>query len=175
MTTRQGIRGIALTVAGALALAPAAPALAAHIRGGSYGEHLRGTAYADVIRGGLGNDTIRGRAGDDVLHGGAGNDTIFAGLGRDTEYGGAGDDVLWALARGDVRPGPGGEVDVAGDALDGGPGDDVFHVRDGEVDVVTCGPGYDVVLADPVDVIADATPQNPNGSCEKVVRAQPGA
>ena len=74
-----------------------------------------------------------------------------------------------------MQPGPGGEVDQVGDTLDGGPGNDVFRTRDGEVDRITCGDGDDRALLDEVDVITDATAENPNGSCEKVVRAAPRA
>ena len=62
--------------------------------------------------------------------------------------------------------------DQTGDTLNGGNGNDRFHVRDGEADKITCGPGHDVVLADQWDVvITDATTTNATGSCEKVVRA----
>jgi Ca2+-binding RTX toxin-like protein len=57
------------------------------------------------------------------------------------------------------------------DTLTGGNGNDKFHVRDGEADVITCGDGNDTVLADTLDVISDATEGNVNGSCEKVVRS----
>src|SRR5438270_896189 len=130
-------------------------------------------AFAATINGGPGNDAMSGGTGDDVQYGDDGNDTIYANQGQDTSYGGAGNDTLWAMARSDVHPGPNGEVDTQGDTLDGGPGNDVFHTRDGEVDKITCGDGYDVVFADTVDVITDATPQNPNGSCEKVIRKAP--
>jgi Ca2+-binding RTX toxin-like protein len=116
---------------------------------------------------------MNGGTGDDVQYGGLGNDTIFANIGNDTTYGEDGNDTLWALARSDVHPGPNGEVDQAGDALDGGNGDDTFRTRDGEVDRITCGPGNDNALLDVVDVITDATPENPNGSCERVVRKAP--
>jgi Ca2+-binding RTX toxin-like protein len=118
---------------------------------------------------------MAGGTGDDVQHGGPGNDRIFANLGQDTTYGDEGNDDLWALARGDVQPGAGGEVDQVGDTLDGGPGNDRFHTRDGEVDRITCGDGIDVALLDNVDVITDATAANPNGSCEKVIRKAPKA
>ena len=58
-----------------------------------------------------------------------------------------------------------------GDALTGGRGRDTFHVRDGEVDRISCGQGRDRVLADQYDVIVDATPANANGSCEVVLRS----
>ena len=63
--------------------------------------------------------------------------------------------------------------DPIGDTLSGEQGDDRFHVRDGEVDKIDCGSGDDVVLADPFDQVVDARQEEPNGSCEKVVRAEP--
>jgi Ca2+-binding RTX toxin-like protein len=93
----------------------------------------------------------------------------------DTTTGGEGNDDLWALSPKDVHPGPNGELDTTGDTLDGGLGNDRFHTRDGEVDHITCGDGYDVAQLDTVDVITDATAENPNGSCEKVVRRAPGS
>lgn len=42
-----------------------------------------------------------------------------------------------------------------------------------EADRVTCGEGHDRADLDPVDVIADATAETPNGSCETVVRRAP--
>jgi hypothetical protein len=59
---------------------------------------------------------------------------------------------------------------MVSDTLDGGNGDDRFRTRDGEADKVTCGAGVDRALLDNVDVVADATPQNPKGSCEIVQR-----
>jgi hypothetical protein len=40
---------------------------------------------------------------------------------------------------------------------------------------VTCGPGLDVANLDQVDVITDATAENPKGSCESVKRHAPKA
>ena len=58
---------------------------------------------------------------------------------------------------------------------DGGNGNDVFRTRDGEVDRITCGDGNDRAFLDQVDVITDATAENPKGSCEKVERKAPKA
>jgi Ca2+-binding RTX toxin-like protein len=172
-------------IASAGLVVPAA-ALAATVDGGPGGERLRGTNVADTINGNGGNDRIGGRggdddldggtgndrmsggSGDDVQGGGAGNDVIFANRGVDSSSGGDGDDVLWALARADVARGPG--VDQVGDTLDGGNGNDVLRTRDGEVDRIACGPGADRALLDNVDVITDATAENPNGACEVVQR-----
>jgi len=113
---------------------------------------------------------MAGGSGDDVQEGGAGNDVIFANAGVDVSRGGDGDDVLWALARSDVHPGANGAVDQVGDTLEGGNGDDRFRTRDGEVVRITCGDGTDRAFVDQVDVITDATAQNPDGSCETVIR-----
>jgi Ca2+-binding RTX toxin-like protein len=157
----------------AIGLVVPATAFAATIDGGPGGERLRGTNRPDTIDGNGGNDRIRGLGGADRLNGGAGDDTIFANRGVDVSSGGDGNDVLWALARADVRPGPHGETDTVADTLDGGNGDDVLRARDGEADTITCGPGNDRALLDTVDLIADATPQNANGSCEVVQRKAP--
>jgi hypothetical protein len=76
---------------------------------------------------------------------------------------------MWALARADVHS----RHDHRGDTVYGDAGNDTIHTRDGEADVVFCGPGVDTALLDFKDVIGDATPANPNGSCEVVQRAAP--
>ena len=131
-------------------------------------DRLHGGDGNDKVNGGNGRDYISGGAGDDISTGGAGADRIFANLGADQSFGGNGNDDLWALARGDVAA-PG---DPSGDALTGGDGDDTFHTRDGEVDRIDCGNGTDTALLDQFDLIVDATPANPNGSCERVVRSR---
>jgi Ca2+-binding RTX toxin-like protein len=145
------------------------------IWGGRGFDQLHGNGGDDRIWGGHGNDTdfgedgndlMGGGPGDDKQYGGAGNDTIYAARGRDESWGEAGDDTLWAMARWDVR----GRNDIQGDVLHGGEGNDTFKTRDGEADVIDCGPGVDTALLDFKDVIIDATAQNPNGSCEVVNR-----
>jgi hypothetical protein len=133
------------------------------------GERLHGGAGNDVVTGGAGRDFLSGGFDDDRVEGGAGGDRIFANKGVDTVLGGDGNDDLWALSRKDVS-GPG---DTVGDTLDGGAGNDLFHTYDGEADRIGCGDGRDRVIADVHDAIADATPENPNGSCERVTRTQP--
>src|SRR6478752_5811599 len=108
-------------------------------------DRMYGGSGNDTSDGQNGNDLMSGGTGDDTQHGGAGNDKIFANLGQDTTY------------------------------VDAGTGDDRFHTRDGEVDRVTCGDGNDTALLDNVDVITDATAENPKGSCETVVRHAPRA
>jgi Ca2+-binding RTX toxin-like protein len=144
------------------------------LQGGDGRDIISGGAGNDVTNANGGNDVLFGGAGDDTQYGGAGNDRIYANQGADTSYGGEGDDVLFARAPVDVHPGPNGQTDQVGDALDGGPGNDRFFTRDGEVDRITCGAGYDVAQLDTADVITDASQADPNGSCEKVVRRAPG-
>ena len=101
------------------------------------------------------------------MRGGDGADHIAVGQGVDVNSGGDGNDVLWAYAHKDV------EVDGV-DTLLGGTGNDRLRARDGEADLIDCGRGRrDKALLDQVDVIVDATPENPNGSCEAVLRADP--
>jgi Ca2+-binding RTX toxin-like protein len=140
------------------------------LHGGIGDDRIWGHEGNDTDFGEDGNDLMGGGPGDDKQYGGPGNDTIYAGRGRDESWGEAGDDTLWALARKDVH----GRDDTLADVLHGGEGNDTFKTRDGEADVIDCGPGVDTALLDFKDVIADATAQNPNGSCE-VVNRQPRA
>jgi Ca2+-binding RTX toxin-like protein len=125
---------------------------------GAICERLHGGPGNDTINGGAGREFISGGRDDDVLNGGGAADKIFANQGRDRSDGGAGDDVLWALSRKDV----GSIGDPEGDDLTGGPGNDRFRVRDGEVDLVHCGEGRDTVLADQFDQV--------DNDCERVLR-----
>jgi Ca2+-binding RTX toxin-like protein len=112
-------------------------------------ERLHGGVGNDVSNGGAGRDFMSGGQGDDVQSGGRGADKLFANPGRDKSDGGDGPDVLWAVARVDVTA----IGDTAGDELSGGAGRDRIHVRDGEVDVVHCGPGRDLVITDQFDQV----------------------
>jgi Ca2+-binding RTX toxin-like protein len=87
-----------------------------------------GTAQADELVGGKGDDTLSGGAGDDELLGGPGRDHL---------YGGAGDDELFD--------------DQGEDVIAAGAGNDRISVRDGNHDVVDCGPGEDIAVGDPQD------------------------
>jgi RTX calcium-binding nonapeptide repeat (4 copies) len=138
-------------------------------------DHLNGTNGDDILIGKGGNDillalrghdTLVGGPGKDVvmggrlfvplggnknLLGGSGNDAVLGGLGPDNLVGGRGND--WFV--------DGGLEDFATDILSAGPGNDVLDVATKTGDVVTCGSGFDRVLADRKDVVAP--------DCEKVV------
>jgi 3',5'-cyclic AMP phosphodiesterase CpdA len=117
------------------------------LRGTRRGDKLTGTQRDDVILGLRGPDRIRGLAGNDCLRGAKGNDRIFGGLDNDLIKAGAGRDR--------IKPGAGE------DAVRAGRGADWVNVRDGERDVVKCGPGRDVARADAIDVLK---------RCERVAR-----
>jgi Ca2+-binding RTX toxin-like protein len=101
---------------------------------------LNGSPLRDVINALDGNDTINGGVGDDELDGASGNDTIDGGPGADDLLGRSGADILIG--------GPGT------DTLEGGSDNDRIEARDGEIDQITCGSGYDVVIADAKDAVA---------------------
>jgi Tol biopolymer transport system component len=98
-----------------------------------------GTLGNDAINGTAGRDLICARAGWDRINALGGNDVVDAGSGNDTIDAGKGRDKVM-----------------------GGDGADVILVHDGERDTVDCGSGTDVVLADPIDVVAK--------NCEQVIR-----
>ena len=75
--------------------------------------------------------------------------------------GSSGDDALAGTAAADCLVGEDGD-----DRLRGGAGDDRIAVRDGERDVVNCGPGIDRAILDFKDVLED-------NSCEVVTRHRP--
>jgi hypothetical protein len=97
-----------------------------------------GNAKANHLTGTTGNDVIYGLGGNDVLRGANGNDVLFGGIGSDVLYGGTGRDRLY-----------------------GGPGNDTLQARDGQRDVVDCGPGRDIAHVDRIDRVS---------GCERIVR-----
>jgi RTX calcium-binding nonapeptide repeat (4 copies) len=96
--------------------------------------------------GGPGNDGVLGGEGSDNLTGNSGNDLVSGDPGPDKILGGDGNDYL---LDGERR---GGATDI----LTGGDGNDVIDLinRPAGKDVVTCGSGFDRVLADRADVVA---------------------
>ncbi len=124
-------------------------------------DRLYGAAGADTLKGGPGSDRIWAGAGDDILEGGSDDDVLSAGAGRDRAYGGQGNDLLKGGSGDDVLAGG-----VGSDRIYGGRGHDLVSVADGVRDVVVCGPGWDGVLVDALDVVR---------GCEVVARARRSA
>ena len=102
--------------------------------------NLLGGAGNDVLQAGARATEESGGEGDDVLTGNSGRDTLDGGKGADRLDGGADDDLI---------------MDEGGrDRIDTGAGNDRILTRDGEIDIVTCGPGRDRVTADRTDHLA---------------------
>ena len=98
------------------------------------------------LAGGPGNDGVLGGLGSDDLTGDSGNDFADGGPGADDISGGDGNDYL---LDGEFRGG-------ATDRLSGGDGNDVLDPfnKPAKRDLLTCGSGFDRVLADTKDVVA---------------------
>jgi hypothetical protein len=90
------------------------------------------------VEGGSGSDDLFGSGIGNGLYGNAGGDWLVGNDGNDSLDGGAG-----------------------GDYLVGGFGDDHIYAQDGEHDAIDCGPGFDVLYAEPFDFII--------GGCEAVL------
>jgi Ca2+-binding RTX toxin-like protein len=127
----------------------------------TFGEQARGRtddAKGDVVGGHDGPDAVGGKrgshGGDKNLSGGPGNDGVEGGKGSDNIVGGRGNDWLFE----------GAEPDVAKiDNISAGAGNDAIWVLNWSPvgkDILSCGDGFDRVLADGTDVIAD--------DCERV-------
>jgi Ca2+-binding RTX toxin-like protein len=115
------------------------------------------TGGDDTLVGSAGNDIFRGLGGDDVIDGRAGNDRLFGGTGADLLRGGLGNDRLDGGAGDDLLAGGRGK-----DTYIGGVGNDLAYARDGvRGEVINCGAGADVVIADLGD--------RPNANCEAVL------
>jgi hypothetical protein len=108
------------------------------------------------VVGGPGNDGVGGGGGSDNVLGSSGNDFVDGGSGPDNISGGDGNDYL---VDGERR---GGATDI----FTGGDGNDVIDNTNlpAKRDVVTCGGGFDRVLADRADVVAP--------DCERVARGR---
>jgi Ca2+-binding RTX toxin-like protein len=178
------MRRVVLVVAGmALALLLASVvALAVNKIGTNAPDTLRGTNTADNLLGRNTNDILIALAGDDKLLGERGNDIVFGGnerrhdvgrllggnknmvggSGNDSVVGGRGSDHLLGEEGNDLLV-DGPEREFATDMVSAGEGDDVVTPinRPAFEDIVTCGGGFDRVLADRKDVLAP--------DCEKVL------
>jgi Ca2+-binding RTX toxin-like protein len=107
-------------------------------------DNLLGGPGKDVVLGE--NERFNSSGGDKNLLGGPGNDIVIGGWGSDHVLGEDGNDFL--------VDGPDREFSL--DKLSGGNGNDVFLVDNvpAAKDIVTCGGGFDRVLADREDVVS---------------------
>jgi Ca2+-binding RTX toxin-like protein len=128
------------------------------IRGTAGDDSLLGNGGNDRLFAGPGNDYVDGGNGNDELHGGPGNDLMAGRGGNDRILGNAGDDRITGDRGSDTIDGGPGDDKIYGnlgrDTITGGAGDDRINVVRGGVDRVACGPGRDIVFADPGDHVA---------------------
>ncbi len=119
------------------------------INGTNGDDSIFGGLGDDTLRGGDGRDTIRGDAGEDVLTGDGGNDRLFGGNGNDElDGGGSGEfqsenDELFGGDGSDTLRGNTGR-----DNVNGGAGDDILIVLEGDVEaneILDGGDGEDVL------------------------------
>ena len=102
---------------------------------------IAGTALAGTtMTTGSGNDVLRGTSGPATLRAGSGNDALYGSGGADRISGQSGKDKLNAGAGRDI--------------ILGGYGADTVYAKDGYVDIIDCGGGYDWVQHDAFDLVA---------------------
>jgi hypothetical protein len=107
---------------------------------------LRGTPGPDVLDGGDRGDLIFALGGADRVRGNRGHDCIVGGRGDDRLLGGKGDDRLTGSKGADRMDGGPGR-----NAYDAAAGADRIKARNGQRELVRCGPGEDWVRADSND------------------------
>ncbi|MGN6059485.1 MAG: calcium-binding protein, partial [Sphingomicrobium sp.] len=90
-----------------------------------------GSAATDVVQGNRGNDQLSGNGGNDLLLGGIGDDLLVGGAGNDGLYGELGNDRI---------------VELGGDRIDGGDGNDRIELSDYSFASVDGGNGYDTLV-----------------------------
>ena len=138
------------------------------LRGTNGDDNLVGKGGSDTILAIAGNDTLLGGPGKDLVNGGnlarpfGGDKNLVGGEGNDAIQGGLGPDSMVAQEGNDFMFGGEFAPPAVKDTLSGGYGNEVIDVVNDPAgkDVVTCGGGFDRVLADRADVIAP--------DCEKV-------
>jgi Ca2+-binding RTX toxin-like protein len=129
-------------------------------------KNLGGGSGNDAVFGGTGSDSVLGGSGNDDLGGGSGSDNMVGAEGRDILNGEDGSDSLlggegpdW-LVNGPMRE----TTKNTKNTLSGGDGDDalISNNRPASRDKVTCGGGFDRVVAGTKDLTAP--------DCERVRR-----
>ena len=99
------------------------------------------TLAESTIATGSSNDVLRSPSGPANMRAGAGDDALYGSAGADRIYGEAGRDVIVAGAGRDI--------------VSGGYGTDTIYTKDGYVDIIDCGGGYDWVQRDALDIAAN--------------------
>lgn len=117
--------------------------------GGAGNDYLDGGNGTDYLYGQNGDDELYDYSGNNYLDGGEGNDYLSAGGGSDTMIGGNGNDTL-----------VGGWNGAVGDWMEGGAGNDIYHVDAGDTVVEAASAGTDLVYAYSNDYTLTANVEN---------------
>jgi Ca2+-binding RTX toxin-like protein len=134
--------------------------------GGRGHKNLVGGTDNDGVLGGRDSDNVLGSSGDDFISGDIGSDRAVGGEGRDLIEGWTGSDRIVGEEGTDILIG--GPLDDSWkDVLSGGDGNDIFIIENvpARRDIVSCGSGFDRVVADRKDVVGD--------DCERVADRGP--
>ncbi|HYF26516.1 MAG TPA: hypothetical protein VD931_12325 [Baekduia sp.] len=156
---------------------------AEQLLGGQAADQLTGDGASELITGGPGDDRLNGAGGDDTIVGGSGADQLDGGFGNDVlSYRDRSDAVRLVLPGGPaladqlaedqtssfegLEGGEGNDILIGNDApnvligrrgsdqVDGRGANDLFRMRDGQGDAITCAAG-DTVETDAADTVSD--------------------
>jgi hypothetical protein len=131
--------------------------------GGHGSDVMTGNDRRNVFGGGEGDDVLTGGGSDDQLHGGPGNDRVFGEDGQDIVAGGDGDDYIVGGPGVDRYYGEDVEACIPSSCASG---QDRIEARDGNREMINCGPGTDSAQVDPNEVIYDSV--DLSDQCESV-------
>jgi hypothetical protein len=120
------------------------------IIGGHGSDHMTGNDRRNVFGGGEGDDVLYGGGSDDQLHGGPGNDRVFGEDGQDVVAGGDGDDYIVGGQGVDRYYGEDVDACIPSSCASG---QDRIEARDGNQEMIDCGPGTDSAQVDPNEIV----------------------
>jgi hypothetical protein len=120
------------------------------IIGGHGSDNMVGNDRRNVFGGGEGDDVLYGGGSDDQLHGGPGNDRVFGEDGQDVVAGGDGDDYIVGGQGVDRYYGEDVDACIPSSCASG---QDRIEARDGNQEMIDCGPGTDSAQVDPNEIV----------------------
>ncbi|MGR3823727.1 MAG: calcium-binding protein [Salipiger marinus] len=131
--------------------------------GGADNDLLLGQEGKDTLYGESGHDTLQGGSGEDRLYGGTDGDTLSGGTDNDTLWGEDGDDLLDGNEGTDVLYGGAGHDRLTGsgkDLLQGGLGNDTYHVDSTAQILESLNSGTDTVITKATSLSLAANVEN---------------
>jgi hypothetical protein len=131
--------------------------------GGSGSDYMVGNDRRNIFGGGAGDDVLYGGGSDDQLHGGPGNDRVFGEDGQDVVAGGDGDDYIVGGQGVDRFYGEDVDACIPSSCASG---QDVIEARDGNQEMIDCGPGTDAATVDPNELVRNDV--DLSNQCESV-------